>query len=193
MYHTVKDLIGKKFGKLLVTSDSGKRNNRREVIWFCLCDCGKKCEKTSSTLSSNKSFSCGCNRSGPKIKLRKKRIDDAPQRKAFVAYRGAAESRGYSFELSLEQFKELCSSSCHYCESSPSMIKKTKYDSILMNGIDRTDNSKGYEIENCVSCCSICNQMKHNLSVEEFLGHIGKVYHSSRKSKTSDHDGNRRA
>jgi hypothetical protein len=188
MYHTIKDLIGKRFGKLLVVADSGERNNHREVIWSCLCDCGKECKKTSSTLSANKSRSCGCNRSEPKPSLQKKRIDDAPQRQSFTQYRVAAKSRGYTFNLTLEQFKNICSLDCFYCGSSPSMVKRTKYDSISMNGVDRKDNVLGYESSNCVPCCDICNRMKHTLSVEEFVQHIEKVYHSSRQSKTSDHD-----
>ena len=55
------------------------------MIWSCRCNCGEVVDKTSSTLSAGKSKSCGCSRFGPKLKLqREKRIDDVPQRRAFM-------------------------------------------------------------------------------------------------------------
>lgn len=44
------------------------------------------------------------------------------------------------------------------------------------NGIDRVDNEIGYIYENCVCCCKVCNTMKMNLSVYEFLNHISKIF-----------------
>lgn len=40
--------------------------------------------------------------------------------------------------------------------------------------VDRIDSSIGYSVDNCVSCCTICNMMKNILSVEDFLKHIKK-------------------
>lgn len=34
-----KNLLGKRFGRLIVTQDVG-RNKRREKLWLCKCDCG---------------------------------------------------------------------------------------------------------------------------------------------------------
>ena len=36
---SIKNLIGQRFGKLVVIEDSGKRYNKN-VIWLCKCDCG---------------------------------------------------------------------------------------------------------------------------------------------------------
>jgi len=47
------------------------------------------------------------------------------------------------------------------------------------NGIDRVDNSRGYESGNVVSCCGVCNMLKHVLSKEEFLARIEKIYKNS--------------
>ncbi len=54
-----KDLTGRRFGRLLVLRDSGKRQNSH-VLWECLCDCGKKTLSTSGNLNSGNSRSCGC-------------------------------------------------------------------------------------------------------------------------------------
>lgn len=44
------------------------------------------------------------------------------------------------------------------------------------NGIDRVDNLKGYTRNNCIPCCSICNQSKHTMSKKDWLQWITRVY-----------------
>lgn len=58
---SIDNLIGKKFNRLLVISDSGKRKKPKGgVIWECLCDCGKIVYSPGWELKNNKSLSCGC-------------------------------------------------------------------------------------------------------------------------------------
>jgi len=72
----------------------------------------------------------------------------------------------WKYELfTLNEFIELSSMSCRYCGG----VNKTK-------GIDRIDNKIGYTKENSVSCCKLCNYMKNNYSVDDFLAHIKKIY-----------------
>ncbi len=44
------------------------------------------------------------------------------------------------------------------------------------NSLDRIDSSKGYILENVVSCCSWCNIMKSDSSFVEFIEHIQQIY-----------------
>lgn len=53
------DLTGQKFNKLTVLHKTNKRKNG-SVVWQCLCDCGNKCEVTSSSLRTGRTKSCGC-------------------------------------------------------------------------------------------------------------------------------------
>ena len=64
-------LEGKRFGKLLVQEDSGKRDNRGEVIWKCLCDCGNITFVSTSNLTREKeaTISCGCAKSKGEEKI----------------------------------------------------------------------------------------------------------------------------
>lgn len=57
-----KSLIGQRFGKLKVISDSGKRQGKN-IIYVCLCDCGNTVEVSSSGLKMKHSQSCGCSKS----------------------------------------------------------------------------------------------------------------------------------
>lgn len=53
-----KNLVGQRFGRLVVTSYYGHKNGR--VAWNCLCDCGKTTVVLSGGLCSGKTKSCGC-------------------------------------------------------------------------------------------------------------------------------------
>jgi hypothetical protein len=55
----VKDLTGKKFGRLLAIKDVG-RTRKSGVVWECLCDCGNTARVESYSLSSGNTKSCGC-------------------------------------------------------------------------------------------------------------------------------------
>ena len=85
----------------------------------------------------------------------------------FNRYRNDAtrRSRNYEFLLTFEQFSELINKECTYCGKEN------------CRGVDRMDNSIGYVIDNCTSCCSKCNEMKMAKSLEEFYMQIEKIYH----------------
>ena len=54
------EFIGKRFGRLIVLEDTGRRTKHRRVIWNCKCDCGTLLEVSSGNLSSGNTQSCGC-------------------------------------------------------------------------------------------------------------------------------------
>lgn len=53
------DLIGRRFGRLLVTRKTDERERRR-VIWECACDCGNIWRGRGDSLLSGATRSCGC-------------------------------------------------------------------------------------------------------------------------------------
>ena len=52
------------------------------------------------------------------------------------------------------------------------------------NGIDRVDNTKGYQVNNCVASCFICNKAKGVMTQSEFLNWIQDLI-EFRKTKFS--------
>lgn len=54
------DIVGNKYGKLLVLEDTGLRSNDRQVMWKCKCDCGNIINVKAGNLISGNTFSCGC-------------------------------------------------------------------------------------------------------------------------------------
>lgn len=83
----------------------------------------------------------------------------------YSRYDSGAKRRGYDFNLLFDEFITLIILPCLYCGNDPSPF----------NGIDRLDNTIGYEWDNCVPCCSTCNRMKWQHSVGVFLDHINKI------------------
>lgn len=55
----VVDLVGKKFGRLLVSRESG-RDKSGQVKWLCVCDCGKEKEVLGINIKRGLTTSCGC-------------------------------------------------------------------------------------------------------------------------------------
>lgn len=55
-----KNIVNKRFGRLLVVKRNPVNGNRRQVRWDCICDCGNQHTVTSESLNNGKSKSCGC-------------------------------------------------------------------------------------------------------------------------------------
>lgn len=80
-----------------------------------------------------------------------------------------AKGNGQKFDLTFGQFMEFVKvTSCHYCgrniewpERAFRKMTVRKYQqSSRAYYLDRKDNSKGYTLDNCVVCCTVCNAVK---------------------------------
>ena len=78
-------------------------------------------------------------------------------------YIKTAADRGYPFALTRDEFKQITQMDCYYCGAPPSKVKKIKngHGEYIYNGVDRVDNSKGYSLDNSVTCCNACNVAKN--------------------------------
>lgn len=56
---TRKNIVGQRFGRLLVDSFS-HTDERRRAQWNCICDCGGKTVVAGISLRCNHTMSCGC-------------------------------------------------------------------------------------------------------------------------------------
>lgn len=178
--HNRKEIVGLVFGQLTVLEVD--YSNPKIPMCTCLCACGNKTIIRRHNLGRSAN-SCGCiKREMSKksiVKLYPSKLEDGAIRKLFSTYKHGAKERGYTFEISLDVFKNLTEKNCIYCGMEPSLIQKTERDerSIKYNGIDRLDNSIGYIESNCVTCCNTCNLAKRAMSVEQFKIWIERVYH----------------
>ena len=166
------DLTGKVFGKLTAVSPTTK-DKHGQFKWKCICSCGGEKNAIAGNLIRGKTLTCGC--SGKRCA---KRPDgEAAFTELIGRYRSQAASRGHSFELSEDEFRELTQLLCHYCgvDRYNKISTSANTGVYYYNGVDRKDNTKGYTKENSVSCCSICNRAKNNLPYDVFVAWIDQI------------------
>lgn len=58
MGNKLMDLTGRKFHRLIVIEQAGKRGHR--ICWKCVCECGKEVIVEAPDLRSGNTKSCGC-------------------------------------------------------------------------------------------------------------------------------------
>uniref|UniRef100_A0A6C0I5H7 Uncharacterized protein n=1 Tax=viral metagenome TaxID=1070528 RepID=A0A6C0I5H7_9ZZZZ len=75
-------------------------------------------------------------------------------------YSRNAGVKNLEFTISYDDYVAIVEKSCYYC----GILQEKGF-----NGIDRKDQTKGYILENCVSCCKLCNYMKGSTSNEVFI------------------------
>lgn len=176
-----KEMVGLRFGRLLVVSEAGRDVKTRRIVYSCVCDCGNSKLADGIYLRNGKVKSCGC-LVRDSIKERSQKHDSG-FKKLLRGYKDSARRRGYSFGLSEDQFRELTSGNCHYCGESPMKIsiKCSQVGIYRYNGIDRKDNTVGYVYNNCVTCCEDCNFLKTSLDYDTFIDMVSKIYQNLNK------------
>jgi hypothetical protein len=177
------DIIGRKFGKLLVV------NKITKTQYTCQCECGvQKVIKKKHLLGGN-TKSCGCLRSGNTIFINR---DEPRISTALAVYRQSYKDG----DLSFDDFLLLSQQSCNYCGDPPTntynIFKNKKKKTIFAiengnftyNGLDRINSSIPHNLNNSVPCCKWCNYAKRERSVQDFVEHAGKIwnYHNKEKS-----------
>lgn len=189
MGYKLENLIGSKFGLLTVKERRPSRQygSTKKRRWLCLCDCGNETEVDTGQLTSGGTKSCGCLYKISSIENSKKSRHKIAKRDAAFnsvksIYKSNAAKRSRSWMIDDALAASLLSSNCHYCGQPPSNIYKTTYYEQKYSGIDRLDNSIGYEEFNVVSCCKICNHAKHTMTEEVFMNWLARVF-DHQKSK----------
>lgn len=91
-------------------------------------------------------------------KAEQNRNKPEPINKVLSYIKKSASNRNINWNITDNECIKLCNNNCYYCNGL-----------IGFNGIDRIDSSKDYNIDNCVSCCKICNYMKCDKTVKEFI------------------------
>ena len=175
------DLTNKKFGQLTVFSFSHSHvlpSGQKRAMWNVVCDCGTYNIISSSNLKVT--TSCGCLK---KEGLNKKPKGVASFNSKLNSYKHWAKKRNLSWELTKDDFLSIVAQPCHYCgiKNATTYQANNCNGSFTSNGIDRKDSSKGYELKNCLPCCSRCNVMKMDLPYDDFIQHIKRILEHLRK------------
>lgn len=81
-------------------------------------------------------------------------------------YKSRAKKYRIKWLLDDDYAKQLFSKNCAYCNCPPDEYH---------NGIDRIDNDHGYDCDNVVPCCTICNIIKGTLDIDIFFKRIVSI------------------
>jgi hypothetical protein len=110
------------------------------------------------------------------------------ERSAFRRVKYDAKRAGREFNITLDFFVRMCHEPCHYCNRRdinsidvPSKAGGYLLKGFRYNGLDRVDNTIGYEEDNCVPCCVVCNRAKNSMPYADFMEYIAVMvnYQSS--------------
>jgi len=183
------NLLGKRFGKLLVIDSAPHDCKIQRRKWKCLCDCGNEKIATVLDLRVGDTKSCGCWHRENSAQLIKKvhenNVKYHPKESSARTVWGTIYK-----EVSFENFFYLSQLNCFYCDGPPRTEKnafwlgKREYSKLngnfSYNGLDRLDSSKGHTIDNVVTACLFCNIFKRERSLQEFYHHIVGVIEAKR-------------
>ena len=175
--------VGDRFGCLTIVRTELRGKNS---VVITQCDCGReRVFWKKSAVKHQRSCGCGIDSFGLTGKQRRS------WNLRLQGYLSGAKKRGYTWELSFQDFVRIASQPCTFCgtpakewecfSNAPSIRKDSpQADSelykIKISGVDRLDNSLGYTISNSVPCCVYCNRAKSDLSFKEFEEHVGRMY-----------------
>lgn len=156
-----KDLVGKRFGRRVVTGRAPNRKNH--VYWFTTCDCGYKSECLMQALErSDGCMFCSHKEERPYSRLR-------PYEAQYNIFINRAR---FPVEIKYEDFAKFAEQKeCHYCGAEViwAVYRNKKSKGGSGSNLDRKDYRLGYTLENVAVCCGRCNYAKGtHFSYEEW-------------------------
>jgi hypothetical protein len=54
------NLVGQRFGRVVVLSKEPNPNKYGQIVWLCQCDCGNQTTSSTNLLNRGTKQSCGC-------------------------------------------------------------------------------------------------------------------------------------
>lgn len=142
------DLTGQRFGRLTVVNQVGK-NQHREVVWNCQCDCGNECLVGGYNLRSGCTKSCGC------LSVDKARTMNKSHGKyGSRLYNIWRNMKARCYRVSSEDFVNYGARGITICDEWRNDFQAF-YDWAMANGyrddltIDRVDANGNYNPDNC--------------------------------------------
>mgnify|MGYP000169626127 CR=1 FL=1 len=167
----IVDMVGKRFGKLVVLSESGRFGTAMHVTWLCQCDCGNQTIVVGASMRAGRSSTCGCG--------------SAQQRFTSDYAKTHGESRTRTYRIwagMIRRCNDFNSPKAHlYARKGIRVAERwSKYENFRADmglappglTLDRIDSNKNYEPGNCRWASRIVQGNNTNANVR--ISHNGK-------------------
>lgn len=180
------NIIGNRFGNLVVLSEVAERNKNGHILYTCECDCGNKKNILGSSLRQKLTTSCGCVH---KKKITKHGMDGTKVYRTWVGMRNRCNNPNN------RRFHDYGGRGIYVCNE-----WNNSFDAFYLDmgepkpnqSIERIDNSKPYCKENCVWATNKqqCNNRRSSvvvyfdgieMTVEEYSKKVGLSVSGARK------------
>lgn len=182
----IHDLRRKRFGRLVAIKQIAKDG---KSYYLCLCDCGNSKDILRQNLVRGNTTSCGC---------------FAKEKKQRQFYKGCGELTGsywgdivrnakyrnIEFCITIEEAWDLFLKQNRKCLFTGETLifcrDRAKEKGVQTASLDRIDNNKGYNKENCQWIHKRVNKLKNDFKTDEFLLWVHKIeiYQSTPNSVT---------
>jgi hypothetical protein len=163
-----KNLIGQRFGKLIVIEKIGN-NKKGRSIWQCRCDCGGTTNYCSDVLLQNAASKC-------KECRRAKYVGEISGRFFNRIKQSANRGRKLQFNITQQYIWDLFLKQDRKCAFTDIEIFFPKqFRDVWTASLDRIDSSKGYIEGNVQWVHKDINVMKQDMSDEEFIEWCKKI------------------
>lgn len=158
----VIEMLGLRFGRLVVTERVPNPKRNDQAKWLCVCDCGGSAVVHGHRLRSGSTKSCGCYRRDRAGGLYKKHgKSKTPEYTMFYDARKRALALGLPFDLDPEKIEipEVC----------PVLGIRLTYDGPrdTRPSLDKVDPAKGYTAANTNVISFRANRIKSDATAEE--------------------------
>lgn len=181
----IRNLLFKRLGYFYILKVYRSHNNSMMCYGFCFFCMHFRVEPIANILDAiseqrEKALGCGKCASHRSARTRVKLNVNGAFSLAYSGIKFSAKRRDLDWNLNKDFVEKLIVKKCFYDNSPPSnlIFKQRKHITrqFAYNGLDRIDNTKGYEIDNVVPCCKTCNKAKDIMSQEEFRSWIIRVH-----------------
>lgn len=178
------DLVGVRFGRLLVTAPAGRKvqpSGQTKTLWECVCDCGNTHVTMGDTLRSGRSTSCGCLSSEMKSERKK-----THGMRNTLAYKTWCSMRERCYNPKHKAWKTHGAKGITVCDSwnpkaggSFENFYEDMGERLEGTSIDRIDVYGNYTPENCRWADVYTQAYNKGISKANVTGKIGVSYYST--------------